>query len=175
MLTNPAAADPSRISIAPATPADVPHILAFIRGLAEYEKLSHRCVATEDALRRTLFGERPAAEVLIARLNGTPVGFALFFPSYSTFLAKPGIYLEDVFVLPEHRGLGVGKALLVRLAQVARDRDCGRLEWSVLDWNAPAIEFYQRLGATVMPDWRMCRMAPPEIAKLAESSGGVKP
>jgi GNAT superfamily N-acetyltransferase len=166
-LATPAAAEQPKISIAPATAADVPHILTFIRGLAEYEKLSHRCVATEDALLRTLFGERPAAEVLIARIGDSPVGFALFFQSYSTFLAQPGIYLEDLFVLPEHRGRGAGKALLVRLAQIARERHCGRLEWSVLDWNAPAIEFYQRVGATVMPDWHICRMAPPEIAKLA--------
>jgi GNAT superfamily N-acetyltransferase len=155
------------ISIAPATPDDVPVILGFIRGLAEYEKLAHACVATEDDLRRTLFGDRPAAEVLIARIDGTPVGFALFFQSYSTFLAKPGIYLEDLFVLPEHRGRGAGKALLMHLAQIARERDCGRLEWSVLDWNAPAIEFYNRLGATVMPDWRICRMTTPGIAALA--------
>ena len=153
----------------------MPIILAFIRGLAEYEKLSHACVATEDAVRRTLFGERPAAEVLIARLGDTPVGFALFFQSYSTFLAQPGIYLEDLFVLPEHRGLGAGKALLGRLAQIALERGCGRLEWSVLDWNAPAIEFYQRLGATVMPDWRICRMTPQQIERLAQSGGGSTP
>jgi len=162
------------ISISAATRDDVPVILAFIRGLAEYEKLAHACVATEDALRRTLFGHRPAAEVLIARADETPVGFALFFQSYSTFLAKPGIYLEDLFVLPEHRGRGVGKALLARIAEIARERDCGRLEWSVLDWNAPAIDFYQRLGATVMPDWRICRMTPAEFGQLADSSGGVK-
>ena len=161
----------ANISITPATPDDVPVILRFIRGLAEYEKLSHACVATEDALRTTLFDERPAAEVLIARLDGTPVGFALFFQSYSTFLAKPGIYLEDLFVLPEHRGRGAGKALLVRLAQVARERGCGRMEWSVLDWNAPAIEFYQRVGATVMPDWRICRMTAAAFAKLAGERG----
>ncbi len=162
-----AAASSADVSVAPATPGDVTDILRFIRGLAEYEKLTEECVATEDDLRRTLFAERPAAELLIARIGSTPVGFALFFQSYSTFLAKPGIYLEDVFVLPEHRGKGAGKALLVRLAQITRQRGCGRLEWSVLDWNAPAIEFYQRLGATVMPDWRICRMKPAEIAKLA--------
>ena len=162
------------ISISPATPDDVPVILAFIRGLAEYEKLAHACVATEEALRRTLFGDRPAAEVLIARLGKTPVGFALFFQSYSTFLAKPGIYLEDLFVLPEHRGRGVGKALLAHLGRLARERDCGRLEWSVLDWNAPAIAFYERLGATVMPDWRICRMTPNEFGRLAESARGLE-
>ena len=156
------------IDIAPATECDIPQILAFIRGLAEYEKLAHQCVATEESLRKTLFGERAYADVLIARSNGTPVGFALFFHNYSTFLAKPGIYLEDVFVVPEHRGAGVGKALLKRVAQIARERDCGRLEWSVLDWNDPAIEFYKRLGAAVMPDWRICRMTGDEISKLAE-------
>ncbi|MDQ3439995.1 MAG: GNAT family N-acetyltransferase [Planctomycetota bacterium] len=165
---------PLTISIAPAVPEDVSVILRFIRGLAEYEKLAHACVATEDALRRTLFGERPAAEVLIAWLDEAPVGFALFFHNYSTFLAKPGIYLEDLFVLPDQRGRGAGKALLVRLAQIALDRDCGRLEWSVLDWNAPAIEFYQRLGATVMPDWRICRMTPAEFERLAQSGGGAE-
>ena len=170
-MTQTEAGQPSPITIAAAKPADVPVILTFIRGLAEYEKLSHACVATEDDLRRTLFGDRPAAEVLIARIEGTPVGFALFFQSYSTFLAKPGIYLEDVFVLPAHRGCGAGKALL---AQIAYERDCGRLEWSVLDWNASAIEFYQRLGATVMPDWRICRMTPAEFSRLAESGGGVR-
>ena len=156
------------IEIAPANERDIPQILAFIRGLAEYEKLRHQCVATEESLRKTLFGARAYADVLIARLDGKPVGFALFFHNYSTFLAKPGIYLEDVFVLPEHRGAGVGKALLKRVAQIARERECGRLEWSVLDWNDPAVEFYKRLGATVMPDWRICRMTGDEIAKLAE-------
>jgi GNAT superfamily N-acetyltransferase len=161
---------PRRVTVAPATEADIPHILRFIRGLAEYEKLADRCVATEDGLRRTLFGDRPYAEVVIARREGTPVGFALFFHSYSTFLAQPGIYLEDIFVLPEHRGVGAGKALLLRVAQIARERDCGRLEWSVLDWNQPAIEFYLRVGATVMPDWRICRMGADEIAKFADES-----
>ena len=146
----------------------MPHILRFIRGLAEYEKLSDRCVATEASLRQTLFGERPYAEVLIARLGDEPVGFALFFHSYSTFLARPGIYLEDIFVVPEHRGVGAGKALLRAVAKIAQQRGCGRLEWSVLDWNEPAIDFYERLGATVMPDWRICRMSPEQIAHLAD-------
>ena len=148
-------------------PDDVPTIFSLIKGLAEYERLSHEMLGTEALLAEHLFGERPYVEVLIAEAGGRAVGFALFFHNYSTFLTRPGIYLEDLFVLPEHRGLGIGKALLVRLAQIARERNCGRLEWSVLDWNAPAIEFYQRLGATVMPDWRICRMAPTEIAKLA--------
>lgn len=161
-----------------ATPADIPHLLAFIRGLAEYEKLSDQCVATEESLRETLFGPHRYAEVLIARTDappaGRPAGFALFFHNYSTFLAKPGIYLEDLFVLPEFRGRGIGKALLTRLAQIARDRGCGRLEWSVLDWNQPAIDFYQRIGATVMPDWRICRMTSDQIAALAGAGSGVE-
>jgi GNAT superfamily N-acetyltransferase len=158
------------IIITPATEADVPVILSLIRGLAEYEKLSDRCVATEAGLSGTLFGERPYAEALIARLGDVPVGYALFFHSYSTFQARPGIYLEDIFVLPEHRGRGAGKALLSEVARVARDRNCARMEWSVLDWNTPAIEFYQRVGADVMPDWRICRMSPTQIAALAGES-----
>jgi GNAT superfamily N-acetyltransferase len=155
------------IQIAPAAQSDVPTILRFIRALAEYEKLSHQCVATEQMLRETLFGKRVYAEVLIARLEQMPVGYALFFHNYSTFLAQPGMYLEDLFVLPECRGKGVGKALLAKVAQIARERDCGRLEWSVLDWNQPAIEFYKRLGATVMPDWRICRVSDDQLANLA--------
>jgi GNAT superfamily N-acetyltransferase len=158
----------SQVTVRHATEADVPHILCFIRGLAEYEKLAHACVASEESLRRTLFGDRPYAEVLIARVDDVPVGFALFFHNYSTFLARPGIYLEDLFVLPEHRGVGAGKALLKRVAQIARERGCGRLEWSVLDWNQPAIEFYQRLGAAVLPDWRICRLTDDRIAAVAE-------
>ena len=157
------------IEILQATPQDIPTIHAFIRGLAEYEKLTHQCVATEQTLRETLFGSHRYAEVLIGKLDGEPAGFALFFHNYSTFLAKPGIYLEDLFVLPEHRGKGVGKALLVKLAQIARERNCGRLEWSVLDWNQPAIDFYQRLGAKVLQDWRICRMTESEISNLANS------
>lgn len=157
------------LSITPATKADVPLILSLIRGLAAYEKLAHACVATEDALRKTLFGDRPYAEVLVARVGGEPAGFALFFHNYSTFLAKPGIYLEDLFVVPAYRRRGVGRALLARLARVARDRDCGRLEWSVLDWNEPAIAFYKRLGAEVLPDWRICRVTGDAIGRLADS------
>jgi GNAT superfamily N-acetyltransferase len=156
------------IQIDPATESDLPQILTFIRGLAEYEKLAHQCVATEQSLRTTLFGEHPYAEVLIARLDDVPAGFALFFHNYSTFLAKPGIYLEDVFVQQEFRGKGVGKALLVRVAEIAGQRDCGRLEWSVLDWNQSAIEFYERLGAAVLPDWRICRMTADQFNKLAQ-------
>jgi GNAT superfamily N-acetyltransferase len=156
------------IEISTAIESDLPVILSFIRGLADFEDLSHQCVATEDALRRTLFGTRRYAEVLIARLDENPVGFALFFPNYSTFLAKPGIYLEDLFVLPDHRHKGVGKALLVKLAQIARERDCGRLEWNVLDWNKPAIDFYNKIGAKMLPDWRTCRMTASEISNLAD-------
>ncbi|MEP6960939.1 MAG: GNAT family N-acetyltransferase, partial [Acidobacteriota bacterium] len=130
----------------------------MIRGLAEYEKLSHVVTATEEALRRTLFGDRPGAEVLLAQEGDACSGFALFFPNYSTFLAKPGLYLEDLFVKPEARGHGVGLALLQRLAAIARERDYGRVEWSVLDWNEPAIGFYKKLGAIPMDEWTMFRL-----------------
>jgi len=155
------------IAITPASEADVPVIREFIRGLAEYEKLAHHFVATEDGLRRTLFGVRPYAEVLIARVDGEPVGFALFLHSYSTFLAQPGIWLEDLFVLPAMRSRGVGKALLRAVAKIAHERQCGRMEWSVLDWNEPAIEFYRRVGADIKPDWRICRLTAEGIDKLA--------
>src|SRR5580698_10582721 len=135
------------ITIAAATEADVPIILEMIRGLAEYEKLSHVCCATEKQLRDTLFGERPAAEVLLAHSNAEPIGFALFFPNYSTFLAQPGIYLEDLYVKPHARGKGAGLALFAELARIAVARGCGRVEWSVLDWNEPSIRFYKKLGA----------------------------
>ncbi|CAN5915864.1 GNAT family N-acetyltransferase [soil metagenome] len=150
-----------------ATVADVPAILAFIKDLAEYEKLSHEVVATEDALRATLFGARPAAEVIIAELDSAPVGFALFFTSYSTFLAKPGIYLEDLFVRPAARGRGVGSALLAALARIALDRGYGRFEWSVLDWNEPAIKLYRSLGAAPMDEWTAQRLTGAPLAALA--------
>jgi len=146
------------LEIAPAGELDVPLLLRFIQDLAVYEKLAHEVVATEEGLRRTLFGQRRYAEALIARLEGSPVGFALYFHSYSTFLGKPGLYLEDLFVDPAHRGKGIGKALLQRLAAIAVERDCGRVEWAVLDWNAPAIAFYRSLGAAPMHDWTVFRL-----------------
>jgi GNAT superfamily N-acetyltransferase len=146
---------------------DVPLILRFVRELAEYERLPHECVATEDAIRETLFGDRPSAEVVIAEEGDEPAGFALFFHNYSTFLARPGIYLEDLFVRPELRGRGYGKALLARLAHLARERGCGRLEWSVLNWNQPAIDFYRSLGARAMNEWTVFRLTGEELERLA--------
>lgn len=138
--------------------ADTPVILRFIRALADYEKLSHECLASEDSLRATLFGGRPYAEVLLIEDAGETHGFALFFHNFSTFLAKPGIYLEDLFVDPAQRGRGYGKALLVKLAEIAVARGCGRLEWSVLDWNQPSIDFYLSLGARAMDEWTIYRL-----------------
>jgi GNAT superfamily N-acetyltransferase len=155
------------LSIGAGQPQDAAALAAMIRALADYERLSHLCVGTEDDLRTALWGPHPAAEVLIARLDGVPVGFALFFHTFSTFLARRGLWLEDLFVDPAHRGAGIGKALLQSVAALARDRGCGRFEWSVLDWNAPAIRFYESLGATVMPDWRIARVAGPAIGALA--------
>lgn len=152
----------------PATRADVPDILRLIRALAEYEKLAHEVVATEAALADSLFGPRPAAEVLLAEEGGRAIGFALFFQNYSTFLAKPGIYLEDLFVEPASRGHGVGKALLKAVAKIAVERRCGRFEWAVLDWNAPAIGFYQSLGAQPLADWTVMRVTGEALARLAD-------
>jgi GNAT superfamily N-acetyltransferase len=146
---------------------DVPLILGFIRGLAEYERLAHEVAATEELLRETLFGSRRVAEVLIGDYRGDPVGFALFFHNYSTFLGRPGIYLEDLFVNPEMRGRGFGKMLLAYLAKLAVERQCGRLEWSVLDWNEPSIRFYRRLGAVAMDDWTIYRLTGQALARLA--------
>jgi len=151
-----------------ATPADVPLILAFIRDLATYEKLLHEVEATEEKLRATLFGPKPAAECLLAfSAAGQPAGFAVHFTNYSTFLAKPGLYLEDLFVKPEHRGQGIGKALLLHLARLANERGCGRMEWAVLDWNQPAIEFYESLGAERKHDWTICRLTGPALSRFA--------
>ena len=154
--------------IEPATVQDVPLILRFITGLAEYEKLAHEMRATEDQLRATLFGDRRDAEVVIARAGGEPVGFALFFHTYSTFLGQRGLYLEDLFVVPEWRGRGAGRALLAHLARVAIERDCGRLEWTVLDWNEPAIRFYKSLGAQSMHGWTINRVAGDALSRLAQ-------
>jgi GNAT superfamily N-acetyltransferase len=151
-----------------ATAADVPLILRFIRGLAEYEKLSHEVQADEDTLRETLFGSRQVAEVLIGDFQGDGVGFALFFHNYSTFLARPGIYLEDLFVKPDMRGRGFGKVLLTYLAKLATERKCGRVEWSVLDWNEPSIQFYKKLGAAALDDWTMYRLTGRALTNLAE-------
>jgi GNAT superfamily N-acetyltransferase len=159
------------LQIVPATEAETPVILGMIRDLAEYEKLSHAVVATEERLRETLFGARPAAEVLLASW-GEPdalewAGIALFFPNYSTFLAQPGIYLEDLYVKPHLRGKGIGFGLLTRLAKIAVERGCGRLEWEVLDWNEPSIQFYKRLGAVPMDEWTRFRMTEDAISRLA--------
>ena len=156
-----------RIEIRAATRDDVPLIFALIGELAEYEKLSHEVVATEQQIRATLFGDRAVAEVLIASLDGTPVGFALFFPNYSTFLGRAGLYLEDLFVRPEARGFGVGRELLEHLARLAVDRGWGRLEWRVLDWNEPSIAFYRKLGAEPLEDWTVFRVTGQALKKLA--------
>jgi len=148
-----------------ALPADIPVLLNLIRALAEYEKLAQVCVATEAELERHLFGPDRAAEAIIAEVDGTAVGFALWFRNFSTFLAKPGLYLEDLFVLPEYRGAGVGKALLLYLVNLATERGYGRVEWSVLDWNAPAIGFYKKLGAVPMDDWTQFRLILSERAE----------
>lgn len=155
------------VRVVPASEADVPVILEMIRALAEYEKLLHIVVATEDRLRRTLFGPHPSAEVLLAYLEDEPVGFALFFPNYSTFLALPGLYLEDLYVKPHARGNGAGIALLKELARIAVSRGCGRVEWAVLDWNEPSIQFYKRLGALPMDEWTIFRLTGEPLAKLA--------
>ena len=157
------------ITLRLATEQDIPTILAFIQGLADYEKLADQVVATEQKLQQTLFGDKAFAEVVLAEFQGQPAGFALFFHNYSTFLAKPGIYLEDLFVLPDFRGKGLGKVLLSYLAKLAVERDCGRLEWSVLDWNQPAIDFYQAQGATMLHDWRINRVTGENLKALAQS------
>lgn len=160
------------IDIRPAKSADVPIVLRLIKALAEYERLTHEVVATETSVRETLFGSRPRAEAVIACAGDEPVGFAVWFHNYSTFLSRPGLYLEDVFVLPEWRGRGVGRALLRHLARIAVSRGCGRMEWAVLDWNEPAIRFYRGLGARSMDDWTVYRLTGDALARLA--SEGVE-
>ena len=155
------------VTIRPATVDDVPLIAQLIRELAEYERLADAAVASEDGLREQLFGERPAAEVLIAEADGEPAGFALFFHSFSTFLGKRGLYLEDLFVRPAFRSHGLGRHLMAALARIAVQRDCGRFEWSVLDWNAPAIGFYRKLGATGMDEWTVQRLEGDALRALA--------
>jgi len=159
-------------AIRPATAADVPIILELIRALATYERAPNDVTATEDGLSKVLFGEKPAAEVLLAFENETAVGFAVFFHNFSTWLGQPGLYLEDLFVRPEDRGKGYGRALLIHLAKIARDRGCGRMEWAVLDWNEPAIQFYHKLGAKPMGEWTVFRLTRDGIAKLADAAPG---
>jgi GNAT superfamily N-acetyltransferase len=159
--------EPAAIAIAPAQEADLALILGLITELAEYEKLSHQVVATEASLRRALFGPQRAAEALIARVDGECAGFALYFHNFSTFLGKHGLYLEDLFVRPTYRALGVGKALLGHLARVALARDCGRFEWAVLDWNRSARNFYESLGAEANPAWVNYRITGEALERLA--------
>ena len=157
-------------TLRPAELCDVLAIVQMIRELAEFEKLAHLVQVTPDKLRPHLFGEKPVAEAWVAVVNDEPVAFALFFTNFSTFLAQPGIYLEDLYVKPEHRQLGIGQALLTRLAQLTLERGGGRFDWSVLDWNESAIGFYEKLGAVVMPDWRTCRLSGDALARLAANT-----
>jgi len=157
-----------KIRIVPATAKDVPLILSFIKGIAEYERLSHEVVATEKILRRTLFGKKRYAEVLLAYWGREAAGFAVFFHNYSTFLGRQGMYLEDLFVLPKLRRHGIGRALLLRVARIAVERRCGRLEWAALDWNEAAIRFYKRLGAVSMDEWTIFRVTGPALKALAK-------
>jgi GNAT superfamily N-acetyltransferase len=162
---------PHRFTLRAAGPSDVPTILRCIRGLAEFERLAHQCVATEELLRESLYGPTPAAEVVLAFHDDVPAGFALWFRSYSTFLAQPGIYLEDLYVFPEFRGRGLGRLLLAHLARTAQERGYGRVEWAVLDWNADAIRFYKSLGADAMIDWTTYRVSGAALAALSTSAG----
>ena len=154
--------------IRPAAPRDVPPIVGLIHELADFEKLSHLCQVNADSLAPHLFGDKPIVECAVGEVSGVVVAFALYFPNFSTFLAKPGLYLEDLYIQPAHRGNGLGKALLEHLAGVAVERGCGRFEWCVLDWNERAIRFYEGMGATVMPDWRLCRVTGERLATFAQ-------
>jgi GNAT superfamily N-acetyltransferase len=156
-------------TIRPASVGDVPVILALIRALATYERAADEVTANEQVLKETLFGKKPMAEVLLLFENEVAAGFALFFHNFSTWIGRPGLYLEDLFVRPEHRGKGYGRALLVHLAKIARERNCGRMEWAVLDWNEPAIQFYRKLGGNPMHEWTVFRLTRDEIANLADS------
>ena len=157
-------------TLRPAEPRDVPAIVGLITELAEFEHLAHLVQVTPQSLMPQLFGPKPAAESVVAEVDGVVVGFALFFANFSTFLGKPGLYLEDLYVQPAHRGSGIGGALLRHLAALAVQRDCGRFEWSVLDWNERAIGFYESMGATVMPDWRICRVTSDALVALAQQA-----
>jgi GNAT superfamily N-acetyltransferase len=162
------AMSPTRpVDLRAAIPADVATVLEFIHQLAAYERLEHQVVATEESLRQQLFGPRPMAEVVIAERDGEPLAFALFFPNFSTFLGRPGLYLEDLFVREDVRGEGIGRRLLSHLAALAIERGWGRMEWAVLDWNEPAIGFYRRLGARLLEDWRICRLTGDALQSLA--------
>lgn len=158
---------PAELTISPAQESDIPLLLEFIRKLADYERLSTEVVADESTLRESLFGAKPAAEVLLAYWANQAVGFAVYFHNFSTFIGRPGIYLEDLFVIPAFRGKGVGKGLLSHLAGIAQERNCARLEWAVLDWNQPAIDFYRRLGAVAMHDWTVFRVTGAALNELA--------
>ncbi len=166
--------DLRKLTIREGRPADVPLILQFIRSLAEYEKLSHECIATEDALTDELFGPKASAEVLLAFLDDEAVGFALYFHNFSTFTGRKGLYLEDLFVKPEFRGGGIGRALLRRLARIAVSRDCARFEWAVLDWNEPAIRFYETIGAIPQNDWTVYRLTGEPLRRLATEDDTTK-
>jgi GNAT superfamily N-acetyltransferase len=157
----------TKFSIRPAQPSDVPHIHAMIVELAVFEKLEHQVVATEALLHEGLFGAKPACEAIIGEADGEVVSYALFFHNFSTFLTKKGLYLEDLYVRQAHRGKGYGDAMLKKLAEIAVERHCGRFEWSVLDWNEPAINFYKAKGAEIMPDWRICRVTGEALTALA--------
>jgi len=161
---------PTACEIRPATRADVPLLLELIGAFADYERLREQVVLDAALLERHLFGERPAAEAVIAEVGGEAVGYALFFPTFSTFLGRPGLWLEDLFVLPERRRGGVGRALLEHVAQLAVARDCGRLEWSALDWNEPALDFYRGLGAQRLPEWHLHRLDGAALAAVARST-----
>lgn len=163
-----------RITIRPAAPDDIPLILTFIRELAEYERLAHEVVARERDFHEALFGARPVVEAIIASVDEQPVGYALYFPNFSTFLGKPGLYLEDLYVRPSARGQGVGRSLFEHLARIVVDRGWGRFEWSVLDWNAPSIAFYRKMGAMPMDEWTVFRLSGKALEKLASADSQIR-